>query len=224
LRKHAANFGSFALEYDLGDLRSLGALPVFYLPGPSVNQTNNLGGVGLVLTNRIIETWVVLQRLVALDQFRNGHPDHVDTPVLSRALKQLLEGVTELRQIEFTAQASLNLLYPTEDPQYNWTLSYYHQREWKLISNFAIGTRWDVAPANPKQIAYLINLDPDVFGGLLPDAGRPRAHDCMFCRQLLGEPVPTKARSLIVRRRHRSSQSFSKSALSGSESRGTLVR
>ena len=37
LRGHAAKFGEFALEFDPHTIRSLGAIPVFYVPQPSSN-------------------------------------------------------------------------------------------------------------------------------------------------------------------------------------------
>ena len=49
LANHAQTFGPFALEYEIGTLKMLGAIPVFYVPAPAADQPCTEVGSTLVM-------------------------------------------------------------------------------------------------------------------------------------------------------------------------------
>ena len=59
LEAHSKKFGAFALEFEIENLRLLGATPVFYLPSPGTEE-RAMGGVTAAMVARLAEVQQVL--------------------------------------------------------------------------------------------------------------------------------------------------------------------
>jgi hypothetical protein len=68
---HAEKFRQFAVEFETETLRSLGAVPVFYVPQPSANPSDG-SAVGTALLAIAMDSQAVLFRLAYLAQILNG--------------------------------------------------------------------------------------------------------------------------------------------------------
>lgn len=67
LHQHAETFGAFALEYQIGDLRPLGILPVIYVPD-STSRDPSLDWTGVSLLGRLADATQVIAGLVETQQ------------------------------------------------------------------------------------------------------------------------------------------------------------
>jgi len=66
LPQHTEKFGQFALEFDTNTLRSLGAIPVFYIPQPTAKGDDG-NALGVALLGIAMDANAIIQRLAYLD-------------------------------------------------------------------------------------------------------------------------------------------------------------
>lgn len=191
---HSDTFGPFALEYDVNVVRTIGALPVLYVPG-IIGKAAGLSEAGPVLIEKIAEMEQLLMRLTPLRHLEGKTPQ-------DKAVQQRVHGIEKpdasIEQLRWTARALLNLVYPTDDERYNGPLHYYWQKEWKIIPNFAVDDRWDFKPLTALQQQDLLKSNPRFFGASMHPFPHRRVDHCRCLRNLLGEDVVAKARRIIV--------------------------
>lgn len=120
---HAEQFGQFALELDHDDLRRLGAVPVFYLPQPLVDDMGDplASSIGWMLISDLGDIQSVLDGLSG----QTVVPPGAQTPI-------------RIDHLRGAVQALSGLFYPTEDFEFNDQLGYYRQREWRIISHMVL--------------------------------------------------------------------------------------
>jgi len=178
LNNHSSVFGPFSIVYTVPQLRALGALPVFYTPPPlDIGHLSGLASqllAGLADSKRIVDTLGEIGRILASGDrltlnyrgraiaFDSAACDYIRTfiAVLFDSAKCDV-GITEKR-----LQALSSCFYPTENPRYNDPLSYYRQREWRIVH--AQLQQSDGTPVYSKttqdQATELLAIDQQFFG------------------------------------------------------------
>src|SRR5260370_6526900 len=150
LSRHAEKFGHFALEFEFGTVRSLGAVPVFYVPQPTSNPSDG-NAVGVALIGIAMDARAIIDRISMLDGMLKGPVPaaqrlnfgvgfarsptnrgvfNIDTSEARKLLEALGHGVTPLPALSAGAAALLNFFYPADDVPRDQLLEYYRQREW----------------------------------------------------------------------------------------------
>jgi hypothetical protein len=149
LATHAKTFGPFALEWDIGTLHRLGAVPVFYVPLVDVHTTNE--GLGAALLARLGEIQEILMRLgklkrtvrscsntnEVLNVTVNGRAAATSCTVKAAAdlMGYFEHGVQPIENLTAAIRALRGFFYPMENLEYTGELGYYRQHEWRIIAN-----------------------------------------------------------------------------------------
>jgi len=184
LKHHAAQFGAFSLEFEVNSMRRLGAFPVIYIPQPASGPHALVSAFGNVLVHQLRD---VVTLLAQMSMMRKAAADQEDFQVLefgaggqnweilARSIKDLcayLERDKGSFEVLYNYMEALsNMFYHTDSARtthYSTArdLSYYAQREWRLISGFAPRDReYDrplersesdrIAAANPRSLTEM---------------------------------------------------------------------
>lgn len=139
---HSSTFGPFALEWEIQTLRSMGVMPVFYVP---LNTNNALEGIGAAMLCRLGEIQVLLHDLAKNEAVLQSAdpktpfelPDGSRYGTVGQALQLLatLRGAGQpFSQLEANIQGLTGLFQAVENLKYTDELGYYRQREWRLVS------------------------------------------------------------------------------------------
>lgn len=205
LAEHASVFGHFALEFSIEDLQGLGAMPVFYVPGNDA-PSNGLRGAGSALIMSFVQIEALLVQLLAIKNChipRDANPAAVES---LHAIQSLIDRVVtkprSLEQLRFAIIAAENLFSKTENKAYTQPLGYYRQREWRIISNFALNDTWSFRELSAQEKTKLLTINPFFGKPLVHDScGECRNVDqSMFFTELLGRRVIERVRRIIVPR------------------------
>src|SRR5579862_9189077 len=81
LDQHAAEFGHFALEFEIDVLKNLGALPVFYIPRSENDR--NVNSLGQTLVIQLIDAMCLIDRIARLKKICESRPPSVKRQDLS---------------------------------------------------------------------------------------------------------------------------------------------
>lgn len=216
LQEHATTFGPFAFEYSVEKLRSLGGVPVFYLP---YARETDMGfeGIGGALMARLSEIQKLLTRLFELD-------DLIQRTQNKNELLNITHNRIEVAQTRCTAGAAADLInfltygmqppsqllnairglsgffYPTEDQNFTRILDYYHQREWRIIGNMIKKGKESTRSLRESEIEKLKEIDNEFFGHKLdfPTGVHNRAEQSLIFHEVANKHVLHFARRLIV--------------------------
>ena len=157
---HARHFGPISLEFDIGDLRAAGALPVIYAPqslqSSMASQVATFFVRGAWHTEKVLSKLQEMKDIVDPEKVKQkfGHPPapnyelrlkNVDPSgkiindfnVPAEYVRNFLHHVG-YRNIPFDHSAAvlrlmMNMFYPTDNEFMDEQLGYYRQREWRLI-------------------------------------------------------------------------------------------
>lgn len=189
LPAHAKRFGHFALEFAIDVVRSLGAVPVFYIPQPSKAAADgSLIATGLLAIAN--DCYAVVQRLAMLDQILKGptpvqaqfemevgfasSPDGrgkytLDREETKNILAAVGHAVTPWNDLQHGAYGLLNFFHPTDNAKADRVLEYYREREWRVGTAFALnqpdGSRVEVMHVpTPEERKRFLEIDPEFFG------------------------------------------------------------
>ncbi len=212
LPRHAKQFGEFALEFEIGTLRQMGGVPVFYAP----LSTTGIEGVAAAMLARISEIQKILTRLQSLkttiattDELqllqitRNGAAISQTrcTVAAAKDLMQVLEqDIQPIDTLLAAIRALSGYFYPVENLAHTGELAYYRQREWRVLANIIhLGRPVTQAPSED-EVSALVSLDPEFFGRELdfPTGKAKIATECQFYRSYLGKPGHRAVSRLIV--------------------------
>jgi len=211
LLQHADFFGHFAIEFDIQVLRSLGAIPVFYLP-----QTSSTNAGAETLATAFVacigEIEILFDRLSQLEELARSNPNkderlrvNHETRCSVGGAEDLLSFLTEGNQpvinLHGALQALSGLFYPAEDLNYTNLLGYYRQREWRILANMAKDGVELTRSLDAGEMQSLLELDPEFFSEqLLFRTGiyYRRVDQCKLFEQLDGNPIIRYARRVIV--------------------------
>jgi hypothetical protein len=180
LAEHAKIFGSFAIELSPFTLRKLGGMPVLYMPQM---RDSVISGVGSSIVRAIEEIRHLLALLTEIEEALRAYPE-ADV-VVGRHFGAAAYGLqgTLVNQYELSASelkktlAYLgmdkqsnetlatwtvylqNMLYPTDDERHNRELSYYRQREWRLVAGLGMKSGPQDRELTNEEKRKLVDID-----------------------------------------------------------------
>lgn len=149
LRPHAERFGPFAIEWNIGSLRRLGAIPVFYIP-QTLSHQPGLSAIGISLVVQMFDCQYIIDNLAnvksasetttATITLRNKDDNgtivqsyNVATATLKEIVSFLSYRCAPFEMMRDTLGGVSRLFYPTDNLVHDKLLDYYRQREWRLI-------------------------------------------------------------------------------------------
>lgn len=220
LPQHAEKFGPFALEFETDALRSLGAIPVFYIPQPTAKGDDG-NAVGVALLGVAMDALAIIQRLAGLDKILNGsvpvakqfdfNPGFVRSPqqrgtftLDSDEAKKFIRAIgyatTPWGPLETGMSALLNFFYPADDLTRDKMLDYYRQREWRIACGFAINGAEVLHALTQTEKERLLEIDQEFFQRKLQtDLGTVDALSCALVHPgLKGRRLIDMVRRVIV--------------------------
>jgi len=216
LLQHADVFGRFAIEFDIKVLRSLGAIPVFYLPrtseanaGLETLATELVAGIGQleVLFDRLSELEELARnsshkdkRLLVTENGIVTHETQCSVGGAEELLSFLTEGLQPVVSLHAILKTLSNFFYPTENLRYTDLHGYYRQREWRILANMARDGVEVTRHLHESEMESLLKLDRVFFSRQLKfRTGTFCIVDrCKLFEQLDGKPIIRYARRVIV--------------------------
>ncbi len=181
LARHAEEFGHFALEFDIDILKCMGALPVFYIPQSGNDDGTGAASLGSTLVIQSIDAMILAMRLAGIAKvlaeapgvsegrfdctfgFQNPKTFSLDVAETRKALEAFSYAITPPDMLEHGLTGLLSCFYPADNLKGNKALAYYRQREWRIVSNFAIRGEEVMRRPSREVIDRLLDIDPDFF-------------------------------------------------------------
>ena len=194
LGEHSTRFGPFALEFETGALRRMGALPVMYIP-QALSPKDHLALLGPFVVGHIAQILHSLQKLNEFNQLdnleywqaRNPEAQSIADDCLvtlrngdeSRGVVQEFEvplktirGVLNYLSFE-TAPFDMmigaisiaqSMFYPTDDDHKKQELGYYRQREWRITAGYSVNGSPRSRSLQDEEKELLLGLDASFWG------------------------------------------------------------
>jgi len=210
LQEHAKEFGPFAFEYSVENLRRLGGVPVFYIPYAR-EKDMGLEGIGGALMARLSEIQKLLTRLSDLDgiiqttQNKNEPLNVTHNRICTvGAAEDLIHFLTDKMeppsQLLNSIRGLSGFFCPTEDPNLKEILGYYRQREWRIIGNMIKSGKESTRSLREAEIEKVIEIDNEFFGHQLdfPNGLYNRAEQSLIFHEVDNKHVLHFAHRLIV--------------------------
>jgi Putative abortive phage resistance protein AbiGi, antitoxin len=213
LFEHSQTFGRFSIEWSHAVALEMGAVPAFYFPEvtPGAPGFTNLTGT---LIARLAETVSLLSTLdevlsasragdstkpLLLHQVETNEDILLDTSSTFRLLEYINLRYRGFAPLAANIRGLAQLFCPTHNSQYGEPLTYYRQREWRIISDISMGAvanSRDLTDAEKREIAA---LNPAFFLKEI-DAftGRHRRIDLCRAHVNPGGPHPLSSASAVV--------------------------
>jgi hypothetical protein len=149
LPRHANEFGHFALEFEVDTLKSLHALPVFYIP------RGNTSPLGQTLVVQLIDAMCMIERMARTKNlidssalaprvnFEFGFSltglkiFDIDVEEFRRSIEAITYAATPPEMLSLALEGVMNLFYfaDADDTRESSALKYYRQREWRIAGN-----------------------------------------------------------------------------------------
>jgi Putative abortive phage resistance protein AbiGi, antitoxin len=182
LLEHAKDFGSFALEFDVDVLKSLGAMPVFYIPQATDNDKTGVTSLGSTLVIQLIDAMILAMRLTGVRKNLDDAPDatagrfdcefgfekpkkfNLDVAETRRVLEAFCFALTPPNMLEHALTSLLSCFYPADNVPGSQALAYYRQREWRIAWNLSVEGKNTLHRPSAKLIERLLEIDADFFG------------------------------------------------------------
>ena len=166
LYEHSKQFGPFALEFEVAELRRAGALPVIYMPQP-LSAEDHLALIGVTIVVQLeqvrhtLGTLRVLNDLgsqaflkdqgaetiaedciVTLNNTDSSRGTVQQFQIPWQTIKNILDYINfETASFDAMGTAislSQSLFYPTDDEHQGQELGYYKQREWRITAGYNV--------------------------------------------------------------------------------------
>ena len=185
LQEHGKKFGPFAIEWEISNLRRLGALPVFYIP-QTLTDNPGLSAIGISLVVQLSDCQHTIDNLLLLKQAselninsvtlkntnENGEAVHqysVPTAILKNIVSFLSYRNAPFDMMRNTLDGVSRLFYPADNLSHDKLLDYYRQREWRLVGTEKVGQSV-VRKAENNDAELIQQTNPDfwnceIFGG-----------------------------------------------------------
>lgn len=209
---HSQKFGSFALEWDYQTLLQMGALPVFYLPllpdaWASACAESIYSALGAVSQ--------MLERLRDInDAGTKMLPGQTLNIALNGTMTPTAIGKAQIEQLKrilefegMSVEAALNafrafgsLLQRTADPRSDDMLSFFREREWRVVGNMLRDQRPVTEALSAADAEALLSVSPEFFGQTMRfRTGEYRLVDqCQVYRHVGDIPFRNTVRRIIV--------------------------
>jgi hypothetical protein len=216
---HAEKFGRFALEFSVPALKSLGAIPVFYIPR-AISGASGAEAAAGVLVMQFIDAIVLLTRIAKVREMigEGGEPDtripctfgftetgsktfELGIGEIRRVLDAFTHAITPPDMLLSALEGMLNFFYPADDWRHDEALGYYREREWRVAANIAIRGVDMMQRPDARLIERLKALDHNFFARQVhPDSDRCLAEEVLVLPGLGGKHILQMARRVIVPR------------------------
>ena len=187
LSRHSEHFGPFALEFEVEELRRMGALPVIYMP-QALSEQDHLALLGPFIVGHLDQIRGLLDKLVPLEQLSG--PEYVQNhcgesvvdnhqmnlrntdksgnivqefPVSSEVIRNILRYL-QFETAPFEAMRGVtsmaqSLFYPTDDDYHDEELGYYRQREWRITGDYYINENRRGRVPRDEEKTQLLGVD-----------------------------------------------------------------
>ena len=227
LSRHSDRFGPFALEFEVEELRRMGALPVIYMP-QALSEQDHLALLGPFIVGHLDQIRRLLDKLIQLEQFSDPEyvQDHFGKPVVDNPLMNLrntnesgnivqefsvssevIRNILRYLQFETAPFAAMtgvtsmaqSLFYPTDDAYHDEELGYYRQREWRITGDFYInGNRRGRAPHDEEK-THLLGVDQSFWSRQVHSSHSTlRVEDALVLTQPTPDELLNKVNRIIV--------------------------
>ncbi|MBX3745790.1 MAG: hypothetical protein KF833_10830 [Verrucomicrobiae bacterium] len=216
LKTHCDTFGPVSLEFDRSAIRDLGALPVIYIPQVVDKRKDLMASIGYAFVSKLRYVRRVLDELAALraeaQAFDQDESMVVSTNEASeevvihnRSLRGFLDMVKpkqeSLEELSSTIQALSCLFFPAgpscpESSQ----MDYYHEREWRVISEILNSGDPVDAPLNLVEKADFAKIYPSWNLSLIPFGSETLRYldCCRIIRDINCTPIKSRVRRVIL--------------------------
>lgn len=203
LAEHATKFGHFAFEFSIPTLKSLGAMPVFYIPR-AVSETKGAEGAASTLVMQLVDAMILTMRVSEISRIlqvsgqksgafhctfgftETGNKTfELDAGEIQRVLGAFTHAITPSDMLYLALQGALNF-FAYADSKDGEELAYYREREWRIAGNMAIRGEEMMRQPSGDLIERLMTLDKDFFGKEVPGNEKTRA-ELSFVLPGLGE-------------------------------------
>jgi Putative abortive phage resistance protein AbiGi, antitoxin len=218
LREHARLFGSFALEFKIDTLRSMGAMPVFYVPQITASDNTDLTALGSVLVIQTIDAMILTMRLAGIKKnlddatdvgqgrfdatfgFQQPTTFSLDVVETRNTLEAFTFALTPPDMLEQALTGLLSCFYPADNVRNNETLAYYRQREWRIAWNLAIKCEETLRRPSNEIIDQLLGIDAEFFGRDFPTAAGTRrlAEEALIFPSIGGKRIIDMVNRVVV--------------------------
>lgn len=207
LPKHQEVFGQFALEFEIPTLRYLGAIPIFYTPTGKHTDTG-LEHVANSLMCRVGEIQLALDRLAKLDSLvkqtsnknevlniaKNGNVIGSTRCSIGGAedlINYLTSGSQPIDILRNALRIISQYFYPTENLKYNDELTYYRQREWRIIGNMSHHGKELTSSLETSTIQRLKDVDEKFYNKELEfHTGKYKIYEqCLLFKEYNNKPI-----------------------------------
>lgn len=167
LNEHSRRFGSFAIEFDIVELRRAGALPVMYIP-QALSKDDHLALIGSFVVSHLNHILHTINQIHSIGQYRS--PDYIERhhgvteiqedcefnlrnvdscgnivqefTIPWRSLRDFVDyiGFENAPFDAMTGAVSIaqSLFYPTDNKHIDEVLGYYRQREWRITAGYNV--------------------------------------------------------------------------------------
>jgi hypothetical protein len=227
LRQHAERFGPFALEFEIGRLRQMGALPVIYMPQPvSAGDLSTIGPVLVMEIHHVEATIRMLEQLrVNTDErellaanpgathiapecvvnLRNTEEDETVTNYFAipiGAIRDVLKFIgfknAPYAEMMNALGYAKSLFYPTDDTIHDATLAYYRQREWRIGRGLTCAGAVHSRSLTDAEKQRVIEIDPRFWTTTIGTSSTRRIDMAHVIPQFADGPVANAMSRVIV--------------------------
>lgn len=195
--EHSKKFGPFSIEFEINDLRRMGAMPVIYVP-QHLQGKPNFSSIGSAVVAQMGDARHLVAHLNLLSLHLND--DYIKATYGAEPapnMNFILNNIDEQNQIthsynfsrktieEFLAYIGYksapfalmdgiisvvqNLFYPTDDLIHDSVLSYYRQREWRLLSGAVLNGKTQSRLLTNEEKYQLLKINPRFWSRELSD-------------------------------------------------------
>lgn len=186
LSRHSEEFGHFALEFDIDTLKSMAAMPVFYIPQSATEDKEGGTSLGSTLVIQSIDAMILAMRVAGISKslsdapgvttarfdctfgFQNLKTFSLDIAEARKTLEALSYAITPPDMLEHSLMGLLSCFYPADNLKDNKALAYYRQREWRIAWNFSIQGEEVMRRPSNEVIDRLLAIDSEFFGRDFP--------------------------------------------------------
>jgi len=222
---HADRFGPFALEFEISQLRRIGALPVIYTP----QQLATDPGYSAIAATIVAQTH---DAKYAIDQLANLHAtiqqvragphlvpkgcpvnlqntddngNVVSTSTIPIEHAEAMLSYLAYRNAPLALMSAVlgsvsHLFYPTDDQIHDEELAYYRQREWRVLAYLQKNGAPLARALTPAEQTALLAVDQRFWATQLTDGKRTfsRVDETRTIDTLEGKPVLSCVRRVLV--------------------------
>lgn len=227
LRTHSERFGPFALEFEVGELRRMGALPVIYMP-QALSEQDHLALLGPFIVGHLDQIRGLLDKLIQLERCSDPeyikmhtktpvvdnhpmnlrNPDesdntvqefHVSSEVIRNILSYLQFKTAPFGSMTGVTSIAQSLFYPTDDDYHDEELGYYRQREWRITGDYKINGLRRGRSLRDDEKALLLGLDELFWDRPVHSSNQsPRVEEALVLTQPTPDELFDKVSRIVV--------------------------